>query len=63
MSTRRLKKPPVGLEQKDIFYDRIKKERYKLVCGAISRYWKAGFKIDVEWIEEYNEFIESFRNN
>jgi len=39
--------------------------RYLDVCGAIKRYYEAGLKIPVEWIEEYNDLIilKHFINN
>jgi hypothetical protein len=33
------------------------KERYYEVYGAIARYYDAGKKIPIEWIEEYNELV------
>ena len=47
-------KPPLGLTPKWI----IQTERYYEICGAISRYYNAGKKIPIEWIEEYNELVE-----
>lgn len=51
-------KPPLGLMPKKIHDEHIKKERFNEVCGAIARYYDAGLKINVEWIEEYNKLIE-----
>lgn len=51
--TRKLEKPPIGLIPKRFAIE----DRYKEVCGAISRYYEAGLQIPVEWIEEYNELV------
>ena len=48
-----LKAPPIGLIPKHIHDSK----RFNEVCGAISRYFNAGLKIPVEWIEEYNKLI------
>ena len=48
-------KPPIGLRPKRI----SDKERLNEVRGAIVRYYDAELKIPVEWIEEYNELIDS----
>jgi hypothetical protein len=47
--------PPIGLKPK--FVNRL--ERLNEVRGAIVRYYDAKLKIPVEWIEEYNELIDS----
>lgn len=47
--------PPIGLKPK--FVNRL--ERLQEVRGAIVRYYYASMKIPVEWIEEYNELIDS----
>jgi len=47
--------PPIGLKPK--FVNRL--ERLNEVRGAIVRYHDAELKIPVEWIEEYNELIDS----
>ena len=51
-------KPPLGLIPKRFYDERIKAERFNEVCGAIARYYDAGLKINIEWIEEYNELVE-----
>ena len=48
-------KPPIGLRPKLV----SDKERLNEVRGAIVRYYDAELKIPVEWIEEYNELIDS----
>ena len=48
------KRPPIGLKPRYI-HDH---ERYIEIYGAIQRYYDAGKKIPVEWIEEYNELVE-----
>tara|TARA_R110002072_G_scaffold297806_1_gene470921 strand:- start:71 stop:253 length:183 start_codon:yes stop_codon:yes gene_type:complete len=47
--------PPIGLKPK--FVNRL--ERLQEVRGAIVRYYDASMKIPIEWIEEYNELIDS----
>ena len=47
-------RPPLGLVPKWV----RQKERYYEVCEAIARYYDAGKKIPIEWIEEYNELVE-----
>lgn len=47
-------RPPLGLVPKLV----RQKERYYEVCGAIARYYDAGKKIPIEWVEEYNELVE-----
>ena len=54
-------KPPLGLCPKDIWERNNKVGRLNEVRGAIARYYDAGLKIKVEWIEEYNELIEIVR--
>jgi hypothetical protein len=51
-------KPPLGLIPKRFYNERVKVERFNEVCGAIARYYDAGLKINIEWIEEYNELVE-----
>ncbi len=55
-------KPPLGLIPKKHYERQIKNERFIEVCKAIKRYYDAGLKINIEWIEEYNELIEGFNN-
>ena len=52
-------RPPLGLTPKKFHDERVKVERFNEVCGAIVRYYDAGLKINIEWIEEYNELVES----
>lgn len=51
-------RPPLGLMPKKFYDERVNIERFNEVCGAISRYYNAGLKINIEWIEEYNELVE-----
>ena len=54
-------KPPLGLIPKrfhDVFFERVKEERLNKVREAIARYYNAGLKINIEWIEEYNELVD-----
>ena len=58
-------KPPLGLIPKRFYDEKVKVERFNQVCAAIARYYDAGLKINIEWIQEYNELVEyfgSFRN-
>ena len=48
-------KPPIGLRPKRV----SDKERLNEVRDAIVRYYDAELKIPIEWIEEYNELIDS----
>ena len=52
-------KPPLGVCPKDIWERNNRVDRLHEVRGAIVRYYDAGLKINIEWIEEYNELIES----
>lgn len=51
-------KPPLGLIPKKIHDELVTVERFNEVCGAIARYYNAGMKIPIEWIEEYDELVE-----
>ena len=51
-------RPPLGLIPKKFHDERVTVERFNEVCGAIARYYDAGMKINIEWIEEYNELVE-----
>jgi hypothetical protein len=46
-------RPPLGLRPKYI----RDLERLSEVQDAIKRYWDAGMRIPIEWIQEYNELI------
>ncbi len=48
-----MKKSPIGIEPKNIWESR----RFQNLQSAIERYNEAMFPIPVEWIEEYNEFV------
>lgn len=48
------KKPPLGLMNEKLHAE----QRYLSVCSAISRYYNAGLKIPIEWVEEHNKLIE-----
>lgn len=54
-------KPPLGLKPKQLHYETVRIERFKEVCGAITRYANTGMEINIEWIKEYNELIQSIR--
>jgi len=47
-------KPPIGLRPRYI----AEEKRLKEIKNAIARYWKANLTIPVEWIQEYNYYIE-----
>jgi hypothetical protein len=51
-------RPPLGLMPRRFHDERVKIERFNEVCGAIARYYDAGLKINIEWVEEYNELVE-----
>lgn len=53
-----MKKPPLGIIPKSIHQT----ERFSALCDAISRYWEAGFKIPIKWIEEHNELLQEPNN-
>ena len=50
-------KPEIGLMPKELYYERIKTERFNDVCNKISIFMHAKLKIKVEWIEEYNDLV------
>ena len=56
-----LKKPPIGLIPKKIYEEQIKMSRFDEVSKAIFRYHSARLKIDISWIEEYNELVEELK--
>ena len=51
----KLKEPPIGIIPKYIHNEK----RLDDLRAAIARYFEAGLKIPVEWIEEYNDLMES----
>ena len=55
MNKKKIMKPPIELRPKF----ESNKERLNEVRSAIVRYYDAELKIPIEWIEEYNELIES----
>lgn len=57
-NTKTYVKPPIGLMLKRLYEKQVNIDRFNEVCGAISRYYNAGLKINIEWIEEYNELVE-----
>lgn len=56
-------KPPLGLIPKKLHDERVKVERFHEVCGAIARYYDAGLKINIEWIEEYYDLVDFIRKH
>ena len=48
-----MEKPPIGLIPRWLHRD----NRFIEVCGAIVRYYDAGIKIPLKWVEEYNDLI------
>lgn len=54
---------PIGVKPKWLHDELVNKERFEDLCGAISRYYNAGLKINPEWIEEYNELLIKMRDN
>lgn len=55
MKYRNIAKPPLGVASKDI-WDRKRRED---LAAAMDRYLEAGKKIPKEWLEEYNENVDS----
>ena len=51
-------KPPIGLTPRWVYEAKTDIDRFTEVCGAITRYYDAGLKINPDWIEEYNELID-----
>ena len=51
-------KPPLGVMPKETHEKNVRIDRFHDICRAITQYYEAGLKIDVKWIEEYNELIE-----
>ncbi len=58
-----MNKPPLGLIPKAIFYElkgsEAVAERLELIIAAMNRYIEARKSIPKEWIEEYNQIIDS----
>lgn len=57
METGQKQMPPLGVMPKNIYYKNVHRARFHELCGAVSRYYNAGFPIKLEWIEEYNELL------
>lgn len=55
--------PPLGLLPRKYHIHRVNLQRIDEISKAISRYYEAGRKINLEWIEEYNELCEYFNQN
>lgn len=53
-----VKRPPLGLVPRDIWFYNVLKERIKEIMEALNRYMEAEKKVPVEWIEEYNNTLE-----
>ena len=51
-------KPPLGVMPRDI-WERKRKEE---LAEAMARYLEAGMKIPTEWIEEYNEISDRWKD-
>lgn len=52
-------RPPLGLRPRNV----VMALRFQEVCEAIKRYWDAGYKLPIEWIEEYNELLEKMHGD
>ena len=50
--------PPLGLIPKKFHDEQVKVKRFNEVCRAIAEYYDARLKINIQWIEEYNELVE-----
>jgi len=55
-------RPPLGLMPKKIHDEFVKIKRFGEVCEVIIRFYNAGLKIDIEWVEEYNELVDCVGN-
>lgn len=55
------KKPPLGIVPKYIWEEQVNIQRFNEVCRAISDYYNAGLEINIEWIQEYNEFVKNHK--
>ena len=53
-----VKIPPIGLLNREIYEDGVKRKRFNDVAAAIARYYNAGLNISVDWIQEYNELVD-----
>lgn len=56
-----VERPPIGVLPKKFFERNVKIERFNELCRAISDYYNAGLKINVSWVEEYNELVDDIR--
>lgn len=56
-------KPPLGLSPKRFHDESTRVKRFNEILSAIARYLEAGLKINIEWIDEYNELCDSVRDN
>ena len=54
---------PIGLIPKEVYQKRIKINRFNDVREAILRYYNAGLEINTQWIEEYNELLDSINKD
>nr|DAT15495.1 MAG TPA: hypothetical protein [Caudoviricetes sp.] len=54
---KKIKRPPLGIMPKDIYYLNADKKRLSDLQDAIARYYNADLPINLEWIKEYNELI------
>ena len=51
----RKRKPPLGLIPRHLWQNKKNAERLNDVSEAIGRYVKAGLRIPIEWLEEYQD--------
>jgi len=56
-----VQRPPLGLKPREVHESQVRANRFKEVCGAISRYYNNGSKIPISWVEEYNELVEAVK--
>lgn len=54
MKKNEIKKPPIGIEPKNIW----ESIRFNSLRQAMIRYLDVGLDLPDEWINEYNQFIE-----
>lgn len=58
---KKIKRPPLGIIPKDIYYLNADKKRLSDLQDAIARYYNADLPINLEWIKEYNELITKIK--
>lgn len=52
-----LEKPPIGIIPKKIWIE----QRINEIRRAVNEYINAGMRVNVEWIEEYNQLLKELK--